>query len=176
MSENFKFNMKIKRIVRRLFIAIGTILAINIFLSLKKIENDQRNNFQLTHFDEQSDFSKYSIEEDDFSNVFRQISQSGFHFCPPISSNLVGRIRIKKPTPKFNAFANRSFEKFENYSLNNNRWIPINCKARHRVAIIVPYKNRLSNLNYFLTNMHAFLQKQMLEYQIFIIEQSNNQM
>ena len=184
MFENAKISMRLKRLVRRFLITISTILALNIFLSLTKLENDEF--FRRTRtslLDEQSDHSaREAIENDDydeFNSVFRMLfSQSTIQYCSETPSSLNGgRIRIKKPNLKFNAFENNSFfVKNLNYTLNNGRWTPAGCKARHRVAIIVPYKNRLQNLNYFLVNMHPFLQKQMLEYQIFIVEQSNNQM
>lgn len=49
---------------------------------------------------------------------------------------------------------------------------PLTCQARYKVAIVVPYRNRLSNLCTFLLNMHPFLTKQQLDYTIFIVEQS----
>lgn len=48
---------------------------------------------------------------------------------------------------------------------------PINCKSRHKIAVIVPYRDRLSNLCTFLLNIHPFLTKQQLDYTIIIIEQ-----
>lgn len=48
---------------------------------------------------------------------------------------------------------------------------PLHCQARHKIAIIVPYRDRLSNLCTFLLNMHPFLTKQQLDYTIFIVEQ-----
>ena len=50
-------------------------------------------------------------------------------------------------------------------------WSPAHCSARHRVAVIIPYRNRLEHLRILLRNLHAFLQKQMLQYTIFLIEQ-----
>ncbi|XP_026321702.1 beta-1,4-N-acetylgalactosaminyltransferase bre-4-like [Hyposmocoma kahamanoa] len=50
-------------------------------------------------------------------------------------------------------------------------YAPPNCTARHKVAIIVPYRNREEHLGIFLNHMHPFLMKQQLEYGIFIIEQ-----
>ncbi|XP_032519233.2 beta-1,4-N-acetylgalactosaminyltransferase bre-4-like [Danaus plexippus] len=46
-----------------------------------------------------------------------------------------------------------------------------NCTARHRVAIIVPYRDRQQHLAIFLNHMHPFLMKQQIEYGIYIIEQ-----
>jgi len=48
---------------------------------------------------------------------------------------------------------------------------PLYCHARYKIAIIVPYRDRLSNLCTFLLNMHPFLTKQQLDYTIFIVEQ-----
>ena len=53
----------------------------------------------------------------------------------------------------------------------NGIWRPITCVARQRVAVIVPYRDREEHLGIFLGHMHNFLQKQMLEYAIIIVEQ-----
>lgn len=55
--------------------------------------------------------------------------------------------------------------------LEGGRQMPLDCQARYKIAIIVPYRNRLANLCSFLLNMHPFLTKQQLDYTIFIIEQ-----
>ncbi|XP_075234413.1 beta-1,4-galactosyltransferase 1-like [Lycorma delicatula] len=52
-------------------------------------------------------------------------------------------------------------------------WQPSECISQHHVAIIVPYRDRLSHLQIFIAYMHPFLQLQKLSYQIFIIEQSD---
>jgi len=51
------------------------------------------------------------------------------------------------------------------------RWKPTGCRARQRVAIIVPYRDREQHLQLFLRHMHPVLQRQMLEYRIFVVEQ-----
>ncbi|XP_013179796.1 PREDICTED: beta-1,4-galactosyltransferase 2-like [Papilio xuthus] len=51
------------------------------------------------------------------------------------------------------------------------QYTPPNCTARHKVAIIVPYRDRDQHLRIFVNYMHPFLMKQQLEYGIFIIEQ-----
>ncbi|XP_029344001.1 beta-1,4-N-acetylgalactosaminyltransferase bre-4 isoform X2 [Acyrthosiphon pisum] len=50
---------------------------------------------------------------------------------------------------------------------------PLDCQARYKIAIIVPYRNRLSNLCTLLLNLHPFLTKQQLDYTIFVVEQFN---
>ena len=43
--------------------------------------------------------------------------------------------------------------------------------AQHRIAVIVPYRNRQQQLDAFLGHMHPFLQRQMLQYTIYVVEQ-----
>eukprot|EP00057_Strongylocentrotus_purpuratus_P028983 XP_011683457.1 PREDICTED: beta-1,4-galactosyltransferase 2-like [Strongylocentrotus purpuratus] len=50
-------------------------------------------------------------------------------------------------------------------------WVPLNCKAKWKVALIIPYRNRSYNLNILLRNLIPFLRSQDLEFQIFVAEQ-----
>lgn len=54
---------------------------------------------------------------------------------------------------------------------SGGRWKPDYCLARHRVAIIIPYRDRLNHLRILLSYLHEILQRQELEYQIFVAEQ-----
>lgn len=68
-----------------------------------------------------------------------------------------------------------SIEEIEEHHANmsiqhGGHWFPWNCTARYRVAIIIPYRDRDMQLRIFLNFMHPFLQKQQLDYQIFLIE------
>jgi len=49
---------------------------------------------------------------------------------------------------------------------------PQECQPRDRVAIIVPFRNRIQHLPTFLYNLHPLLQLQQLDYGIFVIEQT----
>ncbi|XP_059093440.1 beta-1,4-galactosyltransferase 4-like isoform X4 [Tigriopus californicus] len=53
------------------------------------------------------------------------------------------------------------------------RYVPEICGrvSKFRTLILVPYRDRSSNLIRFLSYMHSFLQRQDIEYQIFIISQ-----
>ena len=51
------------------------------------------------------------------------------------------------------------------------RWRPTDCLSRHRVAILVPYRSRDEHLHIFMNNMHSFLQRQQVDYGIYVIEQ-----
>lgn len=50
-------------------------------------------------------------------------------------------------------------------------WSP-GCISKYRVNIIVPYRNRQSQLRIFLHYIHRFLHLQEIDYRIFIVEQS----
>lgn len=100
-------------------------------------------------------------------------SKPKIKLCDSIPPNLVGKISVQTPPSEFNATLTYSYN-FTNGLHNGGKWKPKNCVARHRVAIIIPYKDRADNLNSFLFNMHMFLQKQELEYQIFVVEQIND--
>jgi hypothetical protein len=54
------------------------------------------------------------------------------------------------------------------------RYEPTECWARHKIAIVVPYRNRAEHLTIFLRYMHPFLQRQQLNYTIIVVEQSNS--
>uniref|UniRef100_A0A915AIA6 Beta-1,4-N-acetylgalactosaminyltransferase n=1 Tax=Parascaris univalens TaxID=6257 RepID=A0A915AIA6_PARUN len=53
--------------------------------------------------------------------------------------------------------------------------MPTACRARHRVAVVVPYRDRESHLRTFLHNLHSLLTKQQLDYAIFVVEQAANE-
>lgn len=58
---------------------------------------------------------------------------------------------------------------FSKYS--GGHWKPKHCQAHSKVAIIVPYRDREKQLIVFLDYMHEFLQKQTIDYAIYIIEE-----
>ena len=51
------------------------------------------------------------------------------------------------------------------------RWSPSNCSAWQRVAIIIPYRDRAQHLRLLLRRLHPMLRAQMIDYQIFVVEQ-----
>ncbi|OCT97447.1 beta-1,4-galactosyltransferase 1 [Xenopus laevis] len=48
---------------------------------------------------------------------------------------------------------------------------PKNCKALQKVAIIIPFRNRDDHLKYWLHYMHPILQRQQLDYGVYVINQ-----
>ncbi|GFS10351.1 beta-1,4-galactosyltransferase [Elysia marginata] len=52
-------------------------------------------------------------------------------------------------------------------------FVPHYCRPPHKVAIIVPFRERKVHLKMFLRHMHPFLQRQDLHYGIFVVEQAD---
>ena len=50
-------------------------------------------------------------------------------------------------------------------------WAPRECKAREKLVLIVPYRRRKEHLDTFIPYMHRFLQRQLLDYRVVVVEQ-----
>ena len=55
-------------------------------------------------------------------------------------------------------------------TLNGGHFKPSHCEARTTVAVIVPFRDRKEHLKTFLDYIHPFLQKQVIEYVIYVVE------
>jgi hypothetical protein len=54
---------------------------------------------------------------------------------------------------------------------DGGKWKPQGCVPRQRVAVIVPYRDRLSHLHVFINHIHKVMTRQNMHYQIFVVEQ-----
>ena len=89
--------------------------------------------------------------------------------CPLIPPNLGTRVQLNLKGKPLNEIETEFRTKYSDLKLGGF-WSPKTCKPRYRVAIIVPYRDRMQNLELFLMHMHPFLQKQQLEYGIYLVE------
>jgi hypothetical protein len=64
---------------------------------------------------------------------------------------------------------NRSGSEFSNVDLGGH-WKPTNCLSLYRIAIIVPYRDRLPHLKVLISYLHIILKRQMLDYRIIVVE------
>lgn len=164
LNDHIKTNRKTHLIQRKLSQDTQKIL------SNEKTQENQN----LSFFEEWNEIKK------GFSKILsfdEEKSTSKNNYCPAIPSKIKKRIKIQTIPEHFDAFnSNIDGYDFSNGLENGGKWSPKYCKARHKVAIVIPYKNRLKNLNYFLYHMHPFLQRQELEYQIFVVEQVNDEL
>ncbi|CAG0897958.1 unnamed protein product [Darwinula stevensoni] len=90
-------------------------------------------------------------------------------FCPDIPPSISGKKQERRES------ANLTWEELE-FSMrlregSGGDWHPDECRARHRVAIIIPYRDRKSHLLQNLAVLHRLLQAQLLHYTIYVVEQ-----
>ena len=82
----------------------------------------------------------------------------------------VGRIEIRTRPQLFNQTEDLIFKTVQ----LGGRYEPAECQSRNKVAIVVPFRDRVKHLRIFLRHIHSFLQRQQLAYAIFVIEQSTD--
>ncbi|XP_072023943.1 uncharacterized protein [Amphiura filiformis] len=58
--------------------------------------------------------------------------------------------------------------------MSGGHWKPTDCIPRWKVAIIIPYRNRSIHLPILLHYLTPFLQRQLLEFHFFVVEQMND--
>ncbi|XP_063048872.1 beta-1,4-galactosyltransferase 1-like isoform X2 [Engraulis encrasicolus] len=51
------------------------------------------------------------------------------------------------------------------------RWKPPNCNAIQKVAIVIPFRHREQHLKFWLYYVHPFLQRQQLDYGVYVVNQ-----
>lgn len=92
--------------------------------------------------------------------------------CDPIPPVLHGSLKVTEL--KYNRTLFKMIEK-ENQHVNlGGTWSPPDCQARHKIAIIIPYRDRKNHLITLLATLHPILQRQQLDYKIIVTEQYGN--
>lgn len=87
--------------------------------------------------------------------------------CPEPSPLLVGPLRVEFSQP-----VNLKTVEEENPEVREGgHYMPNDCKALQKVAIIIPFRNRDEHLKYWLYYLHPILQRQQLDYGIYVINQ-----
>lgn len=91
--------------------------------------------------------------------------------CPETSPLLVGPLRVE-----FNIPVSLELIKKENPNVQpGGRFKPKDCEALQKVAIIIPFRNREEHLKYWLYYLHPILQRQQLDYGIYVINQDGDE-
>ncbi|XP_057703580.1 beta-1,4-galactosyltransferase 3-like [Corythoichthys intestinalis] len=87
--------------------------------------------------------------------------------CNEVSPLLVGPCPPRLDLPP-------SLEEIQNKSAPlspGGLYSPPDCRAQHRSAIVIPYRNRSSHLHTLLDHLHPILQRQQIQYRIYVVEQ-----
>ncbi|OWA49958.1 Beta-1,4-N-acetylgalactosaminyltransferase bre-4 [Hypsibius exemplaris] len=94
------------------------------------------------------------------------LAVTGMELCPAIPPALVGAVKVltEKLSDDEIMAANQDLGP-------GGRFRPPGCVARHKVAIILPFRDRTEHLRIFLNNIHPILRRQQLDYGIFVVEQ-----
>lgn len=98
------------------------------------------------------------------------IGEQELQKCPKTSPLLGGPFRVTFPT----ALTMAEIVKKNPYVTEGGRYRPPDCISSHKTAVIIPHRNREVHLKYLLYYMHPFLQRQQLNYGIYIIHQAGN--
>lgn len=182
-------NVRRRKIWRRIILLV-VFSSIMYTVGIVILQRHDGTYISASSLNQQTDFAEQNWSETEWHDIKQQF-KSMLHpankdqsradipdqLCDSVPSKITAQIKIYKYPPSFNATTSDVFSIDSDYiQTPNGRWKPRDCRSRHRVAIVIPYKNRVDNLNYFLTHMHPFLQRQELEYQIFIVEQANDEL
>jgi beta-1,4-galactosyltransferase 1 len=161
-----------------------TITNINIKQLLKPLLNksnefllrENTSDYLMNNIKHVQDRLKTMINEKDYSEWKRRRTKNNYKrqrkYCPEEPRYLRGRFLDENST-----FPNISLYEIEtNYShiRSGGQWSPSHCLARHRVAIIIPYRDRFEHLVTLLYYLHPILQRQELDYKIYVSEQAGN--
>ncbi|XP_035280921.1 beta-1,4-galactosyltransferase 1 isoform X1 [Anguilla rostrata] len=91
--------------------------------------------------------------------------------CPDPSPLLLGPLRIEFSTP-----VSLDVVRADNPNLRDGgRYWPSDCLALRKVAIIIPFRNRDEHLKFWLYYLHPILQRQQLDYGVYIINQHGDE-
>ncbi|KAM4016585.1 beta-1,4-galactosyltransferase 3-like isoform 1-T3 [Anomaloglossus baeobatrachus] len=91
-------------------------------------------------------------------------------YCPETSPFLGGPIRVQLPE----VLTSEDVVHKNPYVTKGGRYKPPDCESTHKTAVIIPHRNREQHLKYLLYHLHPFLQRQQLNYGIYIIHQAGN--
>ncbi|XP_062983019.1 beta-1,4-galactosyltransferase 3-like isoform X2 [Elgaria multicarinata webbii] len=115
----------------------------------------------------------YSVGEDVYTNLslFTRLPDNAtMPACTSKSSIHVGPLTItfgKLPSE-------RAIIRKNPYVRSGGCYSPPHCQASYKTAVIVPHRNRVRQLRHFLYYLHPFLQRQQLNYCIYLIHQAGS--
>lgn len=118
----------------------------------------------------QTKFSGYIQTSSAHSVTFLSKLMTTLHLnaCPDSPPDLHGPLEVDT-----SADTMENVEKHLKSHLLPGGWFrPIECNAKDRVAIIIPYRNRPEHLPILLKNLHPMLMRQQVNYGIFVVEET----
>ncbi|XP_041729211.1 beta-1,4-galactosyltransferase 3 [Coregonus clupeaformis] len=121
-----------------------------------------------------SPHSRNNTGSDVYANLSLLVKAHGrvedMPYCPKTSPLIGGPIHVNFPSGLTLAQVARK----NPLVVRGGRYRPPDCEAQHRTAIIIPHRNREHHLKFLLYYLHPFLQRQQLNYGIYVIHQAGN--
>lgn len=101
-------------------------------------------------------------------------SDSTYHeepaFCPKVSQIHEGALIVNVTQVRMT-----DVEKdMSSWVSEGGCWKPSKCKARVKMSLIIPYRNRYEHLSILARHIHPMLKKQNLDYRIIVVEQAGD--
>ncbi|XP_046668811.1 beta-1,4-N-acetylgalactosaminyltransferase bre-4-like [Homalodisca vitripennis] len=91
--------------------------------------------------------------------------------CPRVPPSLRGTINVSSSPIRL---GERAVETHVGVLGPGGSWRPPDCTPRHTVAVVIPYRDRWEQLLTLLYYLHPLLQRQQLQYRVFVVEQTGN--
>ncbi|KAL3853271.1 hypothetical protein ACJMK2_016826 [Sinanodonta woodiana] len=139
---------------------------VNIHRNLSLLLQSGKNKFyNISHAISLVNSSKYDISD---LVARRKINRNRIRLnpCPKIPPGLVGKLTINVQNIIKSVTNDDSLKRV----VYGGRYSPEDCIPRERTAVIIPYRDREDHLNILTRHLHNILQRQQLNYQIFVIE------
>ncbi|KAL7849834.1 hypothetical protein SRHO_G00191830 [Serrasalmus rhombeus] len=140
------------------------------FLQNQQIQQDQRKLTAYVHGSEGETKPTTTFPLSRHHNATEK-SLENLEKCPDPSPILVGPLRIEFSSP-----VSLENVRKENPELRmGGRYKPKDCIALQKVAIIIPFRNRDEHLKFWLYYLHPILQRQQLDYGVYVINQGGDE-
>ncbi|KAJ7353783.1 hypothetical protein OS493_032368 [Desmophyllum pertusum] len=109
------------------------------------------------------------------TGVIEQNKATKPNLAPNSNKESVGPLYVDEKIPKMKDVENEMSSEFKGGWVNKGgSWKPTECKARVKMALIIPYRNRYEQLSIFVRHMHPMLKRQNVDYRILVIEQAGD--
>lgn len=151
------------------------LVAISYFYEIQHFRRNPDHVHQLNTFEELRD-SILDQTKSSSSTANASNETYGLHVCPIDKDRLVyfyDNYQIDRPLNYNHIKPGGSYQ--PNDSQPNGSQ-PIGCKARQKVAIIIPYRKRANQLEIFTQYIHQFLPDQLIDYTVYVLEQADDKL
>ncbi|KAF9424594.1 hypothetical protein HW555_000405 [Spodoptera exigua] len=130
---------------------------------------------ELNKADISSNLTPSSASKSMLESTSQTTTETVIQNCPEIPPNLDINTPTNSPGPEFGrSHDTKNFIEDKIIDvLPGGIYQPQNCKSLQSVAVIIAYRGCKGYLNIFMEVLHPFLIKQQLDYQVFVVEQSN---